>query len=69
MRAQIKAIGGYSAHADQAKLLEWVGHIKGVKNVFTVQGEAEISLALALKIRDTFNIHAEVPQAGNVIEL
>lgn len=69
VRAQIKAIGGYSAHADQAKLLEWVGHIKGVKNVFTVQGEAEISLALALKIRDTFNIHAEVPQAGNVIEL
>ena len=69
VRAQVRAIGGYSAHADQAKLLNWVGRIKGVKKVFTVQGETEPAQALADKIKNELNIPAEVPGAGMAIDL
>ncbi|MEK7209672.1 MAG: MBL fold metallo-hydrolase [Patescibacteria group bacterium] len=69
VRAQVRAIGGYSAHADQAKLLNWVGRIKGVKKVFTVQGETKPAQALADKIKNELNIPAEVPGAGMAIDL
>lgn len=69
VRAQIRAIGGYSAHADQAKLLDWVGRIKGVKKVFVVQGETAPASTLAGKIKSDFSVEAEVPQAGEVYEL
>ena len=69
VRAEVKAIGGYSAHADQAKLLDWVGRIKKVKKVFVVQGEVGPASVLAGKIKDNFGVEAEVPQAREVIEL
>ncbi|MEK7078139.1 MAG: MBL fold metallo-hydrolase [Patescibacteria group bacterium] len=69
VRAQIKAIGGYSAHADQAGLLEWVGHIKNVKKVFVVQGEEKPAAVLAGKIKNDLGMEAGVPQAGEVFEL
>src|SRR3989344_4008834 len=70
VRAKVKAIGGYSAHADQAGLLRWVGAIKKKpQKVFCVQGEANPALALALKIKDKLGISAEVPKENEVVEL
>ncbi|MFY9492992.1 MAG: MBL fold metallo-hydrolase [Minisyncoccia bacterium] len=69
VRAQIKAIGGYSAHADQAGLLNWVEHIKGVKKVFVVQGEAGPASVLAGKIKSDLGVETEVPQVEQVVEL
>lgn len=69
VRAQIKAIGGYSAHADQAGLLRWVGEIKNIKKVFVVQGEAGPASVLAGKIKGELEVEAEVPQAGEVFDL
>ena len=69
VRAQIKAIGGYSAHADQAMLLDWVKHFTSVKRVFVVQGESGPASALAQKIKDHVGFSAEVPEAGEAYEL
>ena len=70
VNARVEVIGGYSAHADQPLLLEWVRHIKDtVKKVFIVQGELDQSLPLASKIKDEFAIDAIVPDPGQVIEL
>lgn len=58
-------IPGYSAHADQARLLEWVGHMRGsLKKVFVVQGEEQSSKVLAGKIVDDMALSAEVPHPG-----
>jgi len=63
-------IPGYSAHADQPRLLEWVGAMHDtLKKVFVVQGEEDSSSVLAAKIRDTLAIDAEVPTPGETIEL
>ena len=69
VRARIKAIGGYSAHADQNGLLEWVLAPQGVKRVFVVHGEEAASLALRQRIRDETGLDAVVPYLGSSVTL
>src|SRR3989344_5125745 len=65
VNCKIKAIGGYSAHADQAKLMAWLGLSRALfKKVFVVQGEEDQSLPLARKIEDELAIKAIVPSLG-----
>ena len=70
VRCHVINIPGYSAHADQPRLLKWVGAMRStLEKVFVVQGEEDSSNALAGKIRDTFAIAAEVPKSGESVEL
>lgn len=70
VRCQIAAIGGYSAHADQAQLLDWLKPMRTtLKKVFVVQGEKEASEALAQKIKDELAIEAIIPVLGESFEL
>lgn len=50
VRAQIHTINGFSAHADQAELLDWRSRIAGVETTFLVHGEAPSMQALAQKL-------------------
>lgn len=69
-KIQIKAIGGYSAHADQESLCYWVRQMKDtLKKVFIVQGEEKAALALSCHIRDHLGLSTEVPEHGQVFEL
>lgn len=56
VKASIHTIGGLSAHADQAGLLEWLRGFQCAPNtVFVVHGEPESSSVLAECIRDELN--------------
>ncbi len=69
VKAKIKEIHGYSAHADQAQLLNWLRPAKkSLKNVFVVQGEEDPAKALATKIEDELAIKAEVPNQNYKFE-
>jgi metallo-beta-lactamase family protein len=53
VKASIHTIGGLSAHADQAGLLEWLrGFQSEPQLVFVVHGEPEASAVLAQTIRE-----------------
>jgi acetyl-CoA acetyltransferase len=53
VRASIHTIGGLSAHADQAGLLDWLQGFKSApQSVFVVHGEPEASTVLAQSIRE-----------------
>ncbi len=69
VQAKVKAIGAYSAHADQPKLVYWVRKAGRVKRVFIVHGEEDSATALACKIRDELGIATEVPDYGSTVEL
>ena len=70
VNCKMKAIGGYSAHADQTKLMTWLNSAKSsLKKVFVVQGEEDQSLPLARKIEDELAIEAVVPSSGEEYEL
>lgn len=70
VRAKVINIPGYSAHADQPHLLEWLGHMKGtLKKVFIVQGEQASSEILGQKIGEQFGLATEVPKQNEQVEL
>jgi len=70
IRAKIESITGYSAHADQKGIMNWLSSIrKPIKKIFVVQGEEKPANVLAQLIRDNLGIQAEVPQMGEIAEL
>lgn len=69
VRARIVSIGAMSAHADQRKLLDWVGAAASLpKQVYCTHGEEDSSAALASRITEEFGIKADVPRMGERIK-
>ncbi len=68
VKAKIFTIGGFSAHADQSHLLEWIGHIKrpGMQ-VYVIHGEQRVSEQFAETLKTRFGLSAHVPAIGDVI--
>lgn len=65
VRAKTRAIHGYSAHADQNQLLDWLSPMRHhLKKVFVVQGEEDQSAPLAVKIEDELAVSADTPSAS-----
>lgn len=65
VRCRVRVVSGYSAHADQPQLMEWVSSMRGsVKKIFVVQGDPDESMALAEKIKSDLRLEAEVPTLG-----
>lgn len=70
VKLQIKAIGGYSAHADKKALCYWVRQMKdSLKKVFVVHGEEGPAMALSQYIEDHLGLPTQVPEIGQVVEL
>lgn len=65
VKCNIKSIAGYSAHADQRQLLDWLRPMRfSAKKIFIVQGEEESMIALSQKIEDELAINAIIPSVG-----
>ena len=62
VNAKVFTIGGFSAHADQKDLLEWVSHFESSPKVFVIHGESEASKTLAGKLKERFQLEVHVPQ-------
>jgi len=61
VHAKVFTIGGFSAHADQNDLLEWVGHFESRPRVFLVHGEPASCQALGDKIKEVYHLDTHVP--------
>lgn len=65
VRCQVTSIDGYSAHADQKGLMDWVRPLKDkVKQIFLVHGEPEACQALAYELEDFLGTDVVIPQRG-----
>ncbi len=72
VRCHVETLSGYSAHADQPTLLNWVAqsNTKGsLKKVFVVQGEENAAKTLANLIRERVGVSAVAPHEGEGFEL
>ena len=70
VNADILMLEGYSAHADQQELINWMtGFKRFPQSVFISHGEEESSLALANIIKERFNIKTLVPSLGESYDL
>ncbi len=68
VNAQIAYIEGFSGHADQEGLLEWIGHIPtNVQKVFVMHGEEKVSEIFAQELR-TRGYNAVAPSLFDMFE-
>jgi metallo-beta-lactamase family protein len=70
VRARVFTIGGLSAHADQAGLLDWLGHFKKPPGqTWVVHGEPLAAMTLRDKIEETLSWRAALPTPQSAITL
>jgi len=70
VNADIENIEGFSAHADQKALVEWVQKLNGKpEKIFLVHGEPEGMQMLAKVIGDETKNNVLIPKIGDTIEL
>ena len=69
VRAKVYTIGGFSAHADQKELLEWLGSFKNRPEIFIVHGEENVALQFEKIVNERLNLKTRVPMRGDEIVL
>jgi metallo-beta-lactamase family protein len=68
VRATVTRLEAFSAHADEAELLRWVG--EGMpERVALVHGEDEARNALAAALRASFDLEVLLPDRGDAVEV
>mgnify|MGYP006268581075 CR=1 FL=1 len=69
VKAQVYTLGGFSAHADQKELLEWLSAFQDSPRIFVVHGEEETSLLFADLVKERYGFAIHVPLKGESYEL
>lgn len=70
IHATVDCLESLSSHADEPKLLDWLGHIKGVKTLILTHGEDESRIAFASSVRRKIGIpDVKLPQLDEEVEL
>jgi len=79
IRCRVRVISGFSAHADEHELDDWLGnfaHAGGTsggdgnpKRVFVVHGDPDAAEAFAARIRTSFGLDAYLPTYRETIQL
>lgn len=70
VKASVEVFNEFSAHADGEQLLAYAGHIKDLKKVYLVHGEAQQADVLTQRMKDAHPAwHVERPKEGKTIEV
>lgn len=70
VRARIHTLGGFSAHAGQSELLDWLGCLAEARpRVYLTHGETPARTALARLARERFGANVALPKLGETILL
>lgn len=65
----VDQIDGFSAHADQAGLMKWVGHFQNQPKIFLIHGNPEAMNVLAQKINTELKLKADILLRQTSMEL
>ncbi|MGI6712729.1 MAG: MBL fold metallo-hydrolase RNA specificity domain-containing protein [Bacillota bacterium] len=70
VNAQILKLEGYSAHADQQELINWLKEFKKIpEKIFVTHGEEQVSLNFAQELYKQFKSDIKVPSIGECLDL
>ena len=69
VNATIHTVGGLSAHADQAGLVDWYGGISGSPPVYLIHGEPDAQASLARVIESRTGRKPVIPKYGDRLDL
>ncbi|MDQ1244606.1 MAG: metallo-beta-lactamase family protein [Campylobacterota bacterium] len=68
-KAKIYTINGFSAHADQSELIEWIRPVDGLKRVCLIHGETDKMEIFAKALKDELGYEADIMVHGVSVEL
>ncbi len=69
VRAKVFTINGFSSHADQRGLLEWLSYTQRPQKVFLIHGEEEKMKVFGEAIKNELGLSWHIPEEGEVIDL
>ena len=70
VNANIESIDGFSAHADQNELLNWVSNFKKKpKKIFIVHGDPDAQIEFSKLLESRLNIDTVIPDRGDSYDL
>lgn len=69
IRAKVYTIGGFSAHADQGELIEWLSTFTNNPRVFIVHGEESVALEFEKTVREKLGLTTYVPHLGEELDI
>ena len=69
VRASVYTINGFSAHADQKELTEWLAGFKDSPEVFLVHGEENAITSFSKAVEGRFGFKTHIPKKGDKVEL
>jgi metallo-beta-lactamase family protein len=69
-RCEVAALDGFSAHADQGEILDWVGRLDPApRRIFLVHGDLAPAETLAAKLHERTGAAVAIPAAGEEVAL
>lgn len=69
-RAEVVSLDGFSAHADQKEILDWVARLRPApRRIFLVHGEPAPLEALSARLKESIHAEIRVPGAGEKFDL
>lgn len=69
VKAKIETLGGFSAHAGQSELIEWLSHFEKEPRVFLIHGDPNALDKLSQKLWEEKGIRTTIPAIGQSIAL
>ncbi len=69
VRAQVKKLNAFSAHADKDELFEYVKQFKTLKKVILVHGEPDQQQPFAARVNKELGLETFIPKRGDILEL
>ncbi|MBM3984886.1 MAG: MBL fold metallo-hydrolase [Planctomycetes bacterium] len=68
--ARVHTLGGFSAHADQSRLVRWTANFRTLRpRAFLIHGEDDARHALAARLRSELGLDVGCPQVGDAAEV
>jgi len=70
IHARVHTLGGFSAHADQSRLVRWAGGFRAARpRTYLIHGEDDARRALAARLRSEVGLDVGLPMVGDVAEV
>ncbi len=69
VRAKVYTINGFSAHADQKELIEWLSSFESRPEVFIVHGEENVALDFEKIVQEKLGFVTHVPHKGDAFDI
>lgn len=69
-KAKIYTVSGFSGHADQGELLNWIGKLKKPpKRIYLMHGDLKVTQTFQILVENKYNYETYIPKLYEIVEI